>query len=450
MTENPPKSNFLHYNLRTVAPTVERGDRIYLYDSNGKKYIDGTSGPVVCNIGHGVKEIGEAYAAQAAKVSYVFRSQFTSVPIERLATKIVHYAPPGLEGVFFVSSGSEATEMSAKIAHQYYLEIGRERKELVVSRWQSYHGITMGALSMSGHVERRRNFVQSLLPYPKIPIPNCYRCPEKKEYPSCDIACAHRLREAIEMTGEEYISAFIAEPLIGATAGAVCPPPEYYRIIRDICDEYDVLFIVDEVMTGFGRTGRNFGIDHWGVVPDMIVFAKGASAGYYPIGGIIISDKIFTVLKNGKKGLFAPGHTYSGTPMAGAVGLRVLEYVEEHGLMERVKENGDYLMDRLKTLSSHKIVGEVRGKGFFLGIEIVADKETKAPFDFTPGGKASGIVAKHAMDVGLVLYPGGGTAGGVKGDHLLIAPPFVIERSEIDDMVALLDEALSRAEAELL
>jgi adenosylmethionine-8-amino-7-oxononanoate aminotransferase len=428
---------------------VERGKGIYLYDTSGKQYIDGTSGPVVCNIGHGVKEIGEAYATQAEKVAYVFRSHFTSEPSERLATLIAEMAPDGLDGVFFVSSGSEGTEMAAKIAHQYYLEQDKVKKELIVSRWLSYHGITMGALSMSGHVQRRKNYVSTLLPYPKIPIPNCYRCPENNQYPACNIACAYRLKETINMVGEEYISAFIAEPIVGAAAGAVAPPPEYYKIIRDICDERDILFIADEVMTGFGRTGLNFGIEHWGVAPDMIVFAKGASAGYYPLAGVIISEKIFKVLKDGKKGIFAPGHTYSGTPMAGAVGCSVIDYMQKHRLIENVSKLSGYLEEQLKTLYAHKIVGDIRGMGFLWGIEFVQDQKTRIPFTALQGGNLSDLIAKTTFNHGLIVYPGTGSVDGNSGDHILVAPPFIIEKHEIDKLVSILDQSISEVEKEI-
>jgi adenosylmethionine-8-amino-7-oxononanoate aminotransferase len=442
-------SHFLHYNLRSIAPMVEKGEGIYLYDASGKQYIDGTSGPVVCNIGHGVKEIGEAYAAQAERVAYVFRSHFTSEPSEKLAALIAEMAPDGLEGVFFVSSGSEGTEMAAKIAHQYYLEQDKVRKELIVSRWLSYHGITMGALSMSGHVQRRKNYVSTLLPYPKIPIPNCYRCPENKQYPACNIACAYRLKETINMVGEEYISAFIAEPVVGAAAGAVAPPPEYYKIIRDICDEKDILLIADEVMTGFGRTGLNFGIEHWGVTPDMIVFAKGASAGYYPLAGVIISEKIFKILKDGKKGIFAPGHTYSGTPMAGAVGCSVMDYMQKHQLIENVAKLSGYLEERLKTLYAHKIVGDIRGMGFLWGIEFVQDQKTKMPFTALKGGTLADLIAKTTFNNGLIVYPGTGSVDGNSGDHILVAPPYIIEKHEIDKVVYILDQSISEVEMEI-
>lgn len=450
MEKNIEDSHFMRYNLRSIAPTVKKGKGIYLYDSSGKRYIDGSSGPVVCNIGHGVKEIGEAYAAQAEKVAYVFRSHFTSEPAEKLAALIAEMAPKDLDRVFFVSSGSEGTEMAAKIAHQYYLERNKVRKELIISRWLSYHGITMGALSMSGHVARRKNFVTSLLPYPKINAPYCYRCPEKSEYPACNVACAYRLKETIQMIGEEYISAFIAEPVVGAAGGAITPPAEYYKIIREICDEFDILFIVDEVMTGFGRTGVNFGIENWDVTPDMIVFAKGASAGYYPLAGIVISEKIYRVLRDGKKGIFTPGHTYSGTPMAGAVGVKVHEYMQKHDLIANVKQLKGYLMEQLKTLSGHAIVGDIRGKGFLLGMEFVKNQKTREPFDFEESGYVAKLVAKKAFENGLILYPGAGTVDGHRGDHVLIAPPFIIKKEEIDEMISLLDQSITEAGAEIL
>ncbi len=442
--------HFLHYDLHNVVPTVEKGEGIYLYDGDGKKYIDGSSGPVVVNIGHGVKEIGEAYAAQSDKVAYVFRSHFTSKPVEELASRIAELAPGNLDRVFFVSSGSEATEMAAKIAHQYYLELGKERKELIVSRWLSYHGITMGALSMSGNVPRRRNFTHSLLPYPKIAAPYCYRCPEGREYPGCGVACAYRLRETIQMVGEESISGFIAEPIVGATCGAVTPPPEYYGIIRQICDEMDILFIADEVMTGFGRTGKNFAMDHWNEVPDMITFAKGASSGYYPIGGVIISDKIYQTLRSGKKGIFAPGHTFSGTPMVGAVGSKVMDYMKRHELFKNVQNLSGHLMDQLQPLYEHSIVGDIRGKGFMIGIEFVKDQKTKEPFGSEKSGKIAGLISRQCLKNGLVVYPGSGAVDGRRGDHILVAPPFIIKKNQIDEMVALLDRSIQEVMQDIL
>ena len=438
-------THILRPNLGKTLPTIERGEGVYLFDTTGKRYLDGSSGPVVCNIGHGVKEIAKALADQAGKVAYVFRSQFTSDPIEKLADLIAEMAPGGLNRVFFVNSGSEATEMAVKIARQYYLERGGARKELIVSRWLSYHGITMGALSMSGHVRRRRDYVNSLLPYPKIPPCYCYRCPLKTTYPGCEIACAHKLEEAIQFVGEEYISAFIAEPVVGATGGAITPPPEYYPIIREICDRHNVLFIADEVMTGFGRTGLNFGIDHWQVVPDMIAFAKGASAGYYPLAGVIISDRIYEVLKRGT-GKFAPGHTYSGNPVAGVVGTRVIEFLKTHDVIGNVQRLGGYLMDQLRSLDKYPIVGDVRGKGFLTGIEFVSNQRTRKPFMSKEWAKVSHLVADKAFQKGLIIYPGGGAVDGHRGDHIIVAPPLIAKRHEIDEIVSLLAGAIQDVE----
>jgi adenosylmethionine-8-amino-7-oxononanoate aminotransferase len=441
-------SHILHADILKTLPTIERGEGIYLYDTSGKRYLDGSSGPVACNIGHGVKEIAEALGAQAERVCYVYRKHFTSEAIEKLADLIVEMTPGTLKKVFFLSSGSEASEMAAKIARQYYLEHGKMRKEMIISRWLSYHGITMGALSMSGHVLRRRDYINSLLPYPKIPPPYCYRCPLKTEYPGCKVACAHNLKETIQMSGEEYFSAFIAEPVVGATGGAMTPPPEYYETIREICDEFDILFIADEVMTGFGRTGLSFGIDHWKVIPDIITFGKGISAGCYPLAGVIISEKIYQVLKNGKA-KFIPGHTFCGTPLAGTIGIKVIEFIKEHDVIGNVHQLSGYLMDQLRSLYKYSIVGDIRGKGFLTGIEFVRDQKTREPFDFKESGKVSHLIAEKSFENGLIVYPGGGTVDGHRGDHILVAPPLIIKKDEIDELVFLLDQSIKEVETSL-
>jgi len=448
MKGNVDTGHGFHSDMHGTLPTIDRGEGVYLYDTNGKRYLDGSSGPVACNIGHGVKEIAEALAAQAEKVSYVFRSQFTNEPIEELADLIAEMAPGDLNRVFFLSSGSEASEMAAKIARQYYLEQGKMRKDLIVSRWLSYHGITMGALSMSGHVLRRKNYVSSLLPYPKIPACYCYRCPLEMTYPECKVACARKLRETIQSTGAEYISGFIAEPVVGAAGGAIGSPPEYFQIIREICDEFDILFIADEVMTGFGRTGKDFSIDHWNVVPDMITFAKGASAGYYPLAGVIVSEKVYEVLRAGT-GKFSAGHTFSGTPLAGVVGVKVIEYFKEHDLIGNVNRLNGYLMEQLKSLHKHSIVGDVRGKGFLTGLEFVRDKKTKEPFDFKEWGKVSQSIVQKAFEKGLIVYPGGGTFDGHRGDHILVGPPLTTKKQEIDELINLLDQSIQEVERTL-
>ncbi len=441
MEKTVETSNVFHNDMRRTIPTIDRGEGVYLYDRSGKRYLDGSSGPLACNIGHGVREIAEALMEQTEKVSFVFHTQFTNEPIEKFADLISDMAPGDLNRVLFVSSGSEASEMAGKIAHQYHLERGEGRKELVVSRWLSYHGMTTGALSMSGLVARRRDFANSLLPYPKIQPCYCYRCPFKSEYPGCGIACAHKLREAIQLTGPEYISAFIAEPVVGAAAGAITPPPEYFKIIRELCDEFDILFIADEVMTGFWRTGKNFGIDHWDVVPDMITFGKGASAGYFPLAGVIVTERLYQVLRDGR-GKFAPLHTYQGTPLAGAVGTRIIEYCKRNDLCGNVNRVEGYLMDQLNTLYTYPIVGDVRGKGLMTGIEFVRDKETKEPFDFKEFAKLSQLTSRKAFENGLIIYPGGGTVDGYRGDHILVAPPLTISKDEIDELIFLLNQTI--------
>jgi adenosylmethionine-8-amino-7-oxononanoate aminotransferase len=302
---------------------------------------------------------------------------------------------------------------------------------------------------MSGLVVRRKDFVPTLVSYPKIPACYCYRCPYQLQYPQCNIACARKLEEEIQLAGPEYVSAFIAEPVVGAAAGAITPPPEYFAVIRDICTRYGVLLIVDEIMTGFGRTGANFAVDHWKAEPDIILFAKGASAGYWPTAGIIVSDNLYSAVRDGS-GVFSPGHTYSGTPLMGSVGVKVLEYIEKHGLVRHVAETGPYLMERLNSLRTHPIVGDVRGMGFFTGIEFVRDKTTKAPFEFKEFSKVSNLIVRKAFEKGLMVYPGGGTVDGHKGDHILVAPPLITTQEEIDRIVQMLDAAISEVEAELL
>jgi adenosylmethionine-8-amino-7-oxononanoate aminotransferase len=449
MTVNPDRSHVIHYNLKRDIPVVDRGEGIYLIDTDGKRYIDACSGPVAANIGQGIQEIADDMARQAARVAFAYRTQFSSEPIERFASMIAAMAPARLNRVFFTTSGSDATEIAARFARQYHLERGDEKRYLIISRWLSYHGITLDALSMSGLVARRRHFVPTLMSYPKIPACYCYRCPYQLQYPQCNVACAHKLEEEIQLAGAEYVSAFIAEPVVGAAAGAITPPPEYFPVIRDICTRYGVLLIVDEIMTGFGRTGANFAVDHWKVEPDIILFAKGASAGYWPTAGIIVSDKLYSTIRNGS-GIFSPGHTYSGTPLMGSVGVKVLEYIEKHGLVGYVAETGPLLMERLSSLRTHPIVGDVRGMGFFAGMEFVQDKATKAPFDFKEFSKVSNMVVRKAFEKGLIVYPGGGTVDGHKGDHILVAPPLVTTIEEIDRIVQMLDAAISEVEAELL
>ncbi len=449
MKVDPKRSHAIHYRLKDSIPVIDYADGIYLVDTDGKRYIDACSGPVAANIGQGITEIAEEMGRQARRVAFVYRTQFTSEPIEQFAAAIAEMAPGDLSRVFFVTSGSDATEMAARAARQYHVERGEAKRYLIVSRWLSYHGITLDALSMSGLVMRRRHFVPNLIPYPKIPACYCYRCPFRLEYPACNVACARKLEEEIKLVGPEYIAAFIAEPIVGAAAGAITPPPEYFPIIRDICTRYGILFIADEIMTGFGRTGAKFAMDHWQVVPDILLFAKGASAGYWPTAGIVISEHMYEAFRDGT-GVFSPGHTYSGTPMMGAVGLKVLEFIEKHGLIDHVRETGPYLLDSLKSLATHPIVGDVRGMGFFAGLEFVRDKATKVPFESREFSRLSGMIVAQAFENGLMVYPGGGTVDGFRGDHILVAPPLITTKAEIDLITQKLHQSITQVEREVL
>lgn len=431
---------------KKTYPVVERGEGIFLYDTSGKRYLDGCSGALVSNIGHGVEEIVEIMAEQARKVAFAHTSQFTNAPQEDLAGLIANMAPGSQNRVYFVSGGSEATETAIKMARQYHLQRGNRSKHKIIARWISYHGNTLGALSMSGHTGRRRPHEPLLLDFAHIPPAYCYRCPFGSTYPQCSLRCAHALEEAILLEGPENVAAFIAEPVVGASAGAVSPPSEYFRIIREICNQHDVLFIADEVMTGFGRTGRNFAMDHWKTVPDITTTGKGISAGYSPLAAVIATDEVHQAFLNGN-GKFIHGHTYGGNPLSCAVGAAVLRHIQRHGLVARAAEMGEYLLERLQGLSHHPTVGDVRGKGLMIGIELVADQVSRRPFE--PNQSIAERLGAIAFENGLILYPGSGQAGGIQGDQFMVAPPFIISRSEADLLVELIDRSLTQLEAEL-
>jgi len=420
--------------------TLVRGEGVYVWDDEGKRYIDGSSGPACVNIGHGVGEIAEAVARQMEKISYAQSLIYNVEPVVECARKLARFCPPGFDHVFFTSGGSEATEAAAKMARQYHMERGDVSRYKVVARWQSYHGNTLGALSMSGNIARRSRYVPMLIDFPHIPPAYCYRCWLGKTRDSCDLDCAWALDREIRAAGPEHVSAFIAEPVVGATLGTVPAPEGYFQVVREICDERGVLFIADEVMTGFGRTGRNFGIEHWGVKPDIIATAKGISSGYYPLGAVIASDEVHDAFR----GAFAHGHTYTGHPVACAVGSAVLDYMEKHRLVQRADELGPYLLKGLEELRGRPSVGDVRGLGLFAGVEFVRDKASKEPFP--PEVGFSRRVLERCFDNGLLVYPGTGTVDGVRGDHIQVAPPLVATRPQIDEIVALLDRSIAEAE----
>ncbi|GED66305.1 aspartate aminotransferase family protein [Brevibacillus reuszeri] len=441
------KSYVIKPELGKSYPVISHGKGIYLYDKEGNRYIDGSSGAVTASIGHGVEEIAEAMYAQAKEVSFAYRSHFSSDAVEKLGAKLAAWAPGSLNWTFFVSSGSEATETAQKIAIQYWQEKGKPTKNRIISRWMSYHGITMGALSMSGHVLRRKRFAPLLADYPAITGPYPYRRPEGMSLEEYGLVCANELETAILRVGPDQVAAFIAEPVIGATAGAVVPPDGYFQRIREICDKYQVLFIADEVMTGVGRTGKAFGVDHWGVVPDLMTLGKGMSAGYTPMAATMVSDEIIETITKGS-GLIMAGHTYSANPQSAAISLAVLDYVEKNQLVEKAAEQGAYLLSRLQELADElPLIGDARGLGMLCGLEFVKNKQTKEPFALSQG-VGSQVIAK-AFEKGLLIYPAMGGIDGVAGDAVIISPPLTITKEQIDELIGLLKEAITAVQQEL-
>lgn len=434
--------------MNECYPTATYGKGIYLYDDAGKEYIDGSSGAVTASIGHAVPEIIEAMHEQAKKVSFVYRSQFTSEKAEKLAQKLNELVSAAEDySSFFVNSGSEATETAMKIAIQHWQEQGDYRKHKIISRWVSYHGITLGALSISGHVTRRERFVPLLRDGPSVSAPYCYHCPFKQTYPSCQLLCASELETAIQRIGAENIAAFIAEPIIGAAGGVIVPPDGYYQKVKDICERYNILFIADEVMTGIGRTGKMFGIDHWGVKPDIIALGKGMSAGYTPIAATLASDKVITPILQGT-GSIMSGHTYSANPQSAAVALAVLDYIETNRLVEKAKENGDYLLEKLQEMAVDiDMIGNIRGKGLLIGVEFVADFKTKRSFSIKTA--VTSKVVEKAREKGLLIYPAAAGEEGVQGDAVILSPPFVITKQEIDKLVAIFKESVTDIQNEI-
>jgi adenosylmethionine-8-amino-7-oxononanoate aminotransferase len=445
MVEKVHTDHVFYRSPRKSYPTAVRAEGIMIYDQNGKAYMDGSGGAVVVSIGHGVKQIQQAMLHQASRIAFAHGSQFTTEAAVELAQKILDISPPGLDRVYFLSGGSEAVETAVKMARQYQVDRGRPSKYKVISRWTSYHGNTLGALALGGHTGRRKYYLPLMQHTPHIAPAYCYRCPFGREPASCALECADDLEKTILYEGPDSVSAFMAEPVVGATAGALVPRDGYFQKIREICDRYDVLLIVDEVMTGVGRTGKNFAVDHWGVVPDMLVGSKGLSSGYTPIYGVVTKEAVHTAIKEGN-GVFVHGHTYSQNPLSCATASAVLDYIREHDLVQRCATMGAYLLKKLQDLYRHPIVGDVRGLGLMAGVEFVKKRSTKEPFD--PKLRLNALIGSRAFDKGLITYPGGGGADGVRGDHILLAPPFIITEEQIDQLVGILDEAIAEVAAE--
>ncbi len=434
------KSSVFHRRLDYQYPVITRGKGIYLYDEQGKRYIDGVGGALVCNIGHGQKELARKIGELAGKTTFLHAAQFTTKHMEDYAKKLTKVLPKGMTKSYFVSGGSEAVETAIKLARQYYYDSGQKEKYKIIYTWPSYHGSTIGALSVTGKKAFRRIAESYLLNFPSFNGFSSYRCPhDKKNKNGCVAECAYELEKTIKKNNPKTIAAFIIEPVIGASAGAVLPPKGYFQIIRKICDKYNILLIADEVMSGFGRTGKWFAVEHFGVIPDIMTAGKGISGGFAPLAGVFCADKIFKAIKNGS-GNFSHGFTFANNAFTTGIGNLILDYMVKKDLVGNAAKMGDYLMQKLTKLKKFDIVGDVRGKGLMTAVEFVKDKKTKAPFErnIHLAEKISDI----AQDKGLMLYFCVGFADGINGDAVMVAPPFNVTKKEIDEIVKIFAESI--------
>ena len=435
-----------HRVITSNWPQISHGKGSYLYAEDGRAYLDACAGVHVVSIGHGVPEITAAMQAQADKVCFTY-ARFLTQPQVDLAAKIAAMTPGDLNRVFFVSGGSEATEAGLKIARKYHLETGNPKKYKVITRWQSWHGNTIGALSMSGRSRWRDDYVPYLLDFPHITFPNPDHCPYCKNQPACTLSCAEELERVIKQEGSEYIAAFIAEPISGTSCCGLMPPPDYFPTLREICDRHNILMIIDEVVTGYGRTGRNFGIEHWGVIPDIIATGKGLSSGYTPIAATIVRDEIYDGIYK-KENHYVHGHTYGGNPLSCAIVLAVQEYIEDHDLVSRCAQMGDLMLEKMKPLENSPLVSAVRGKGLLTGVEFAKDKTTGEPFDPQEGITAA--IVNRVFEKGVLIMPGSpGVIDGVNGDHIAISPPFIIDAEQVETIAGVIAEVVGEMEREL-
>jgi len=428
-------------------PVAVSGDGIYIIDENGKRYLDASGGAAVSCLGHSDQMVKDAVCGQVQQLAFAHTGFFTSRPAEQLADVLATAAPGDINHVYFLSGGSEAVEAALKMCRQYHLEMGEPKRHRFIARRQSYHGNTLGALAVGGNVARREAF-QPLLIETSLIAP-CYPYRDQRDGETVEqygLRIAGELETEILKRGPETVAGFIAETVGGATAGVLPPVPGYFKRIRDICDRYGVVMILDEVMSGMGRTGKHFACEDDDVVPDIICIAKGLGAGYQPIGATLVNDKIYHAFKNGS-GAFQHGHTYMGHPTATAAALAVQRRIIDDGLLEKVRDQGEKLQTRLHdTFDDHDHIGDIRGRGLFIGVELVLDKTTKQPFDVKLGLAAK--IKAQAFERGLICYPGNGTVDGLSGDHVLLAPPFIITDNQLDELVEKLAAAIDAALAD--
>ncbi|MCX7152468.1 MAG: aspartate aminotransferase family protein [Proteobacteria bacterium] len=434
-------SHVFHRNPAHVYPMAVSGDGAYLIDGSGKRYLDASGGAAVSCLGHSDHDVTAAIKAQLDRLAFAHTSFFTNSPMEMLATELVGRAPKGIGYAYFVSGGSEAVESALKLARQYFLELGEPQRDRVIARRQSYHGNTLGALAAGGNPFRRKQYEPLLVDVSHVSPCYPYRDQRADESPNTYGArLAVELEDEILRLGADRVIAFIAETVCGATLGAVPPVPGYFARVREVCDRHGVLLIFDEVMCGMGRTGTLFASEQEGVIPDIITIGKGLGAGYQPIGAMLCQSKIYDVVINGS-GYFQHGHTYSGHAVACAAALAVQQVISKRGLLEHVQILGRDMGARLsERFGDHPHVGDIRGRGFFWAIEMVADRASKKPFP--PERRLHAAIKQRALDNGLLCYPMGGTIDGRLGDHVLLAPPYILTSAQLDEMLEKLGRSL--------
>ncbi|MFI5093923.1 MAG: aspartate aminotransferase family protein [Candidatus Acidiferrum sp.] len=431
-------------NFHREYPVAVRGEGCWLFSADGRKFLDGAGQAAVVNIGHGVPEIGRAMAEQSSQLAFAHTSQFHSAPAEKLAARLLALAPPNFRKggrVYFTSGGSEATETAIKLVRQYHLEKGQPARFRILSRRQSYHGSTLGAMTVSGNVARRAPYQPLLAEWGHIAPCFCYHCPFEKAFPECHLACADDLDSFLSGSDAASVAAFIFESVVGATLGAAVPPVGYAAWIAEICRKRGILLIADEVMSGIGRTGKPFAVQHWGVEPDIILTGKGIASGYAPLGAVLVAPKVVEAFESGS-GAFKHGFTYQAHPVAAAAGNAVLDYIQSHNLFAQVAPAAQTLRAALGPLQSHRHVGEIRGLGLLLGIEFVRDKSARTPFD--PSEAVAERIRSAAMEEGVLTYPTQGCVDGTTGDHILLAPPFIIKPEESASIAGALASALAK------
>ena len=428
--------------------TITRGQGHHVWDSDGNRYLDAISGNQNVNIGHGREEIAQVAKKQIETLEYTSSMLFANEPAMEYTAKIGEFTPDGFNHAWLVGSGSEANESAVKMARQYHFERGDERKYKIISRRRSYHGNTAGAMALSGFPARKDKMEPLFQDFPKTPSAAPYRC----EYcggeggRECGTECADAVERRIIDEGPESVAGFITEPVTGAANAGAVPHDGYFERVREICDEYNVLFIVDEVMSGFGRTGENFAIEHWNITPDIITSAKGMTGGYTPVGGTMPHQRIVDVFEDVEDG-FQHGHTYCFNPASAAIGLAVLEYMQEHDLVTNARRVGQYLLEKCQEFYDYEIVGDVRGKGLMIGIEFVGDRETKEPLAET-GAEFQNLLFETGLDNGIITYPSGGHVSG-EGDHTLLTPPLTIDKETADEIVERMHATLAAVESSL-